>query len=132
MRLCLCRANAHGAPGGQGQRSLDSESIDVGLCGSGKVKADHLQCFFVLFCFQILKGPMAQNNKQTNQKTSHIPLIYLIQCPRTVVTCSRPKSEVVYGSPCLYFSIKPLSEASTDIEKYVFSLHKLFALKHHI
>ena len=68
MRLCLCRANAHGAPGGQGQRSLDSESIDVGLCGSDKVKADHLQCFFVLFCFQILKGPMVQNTKQTNKQ----------------------------------------------------------------
>ena len=79
MRLCLCRANAHGAPGGHGQRSLDSESIDVGPCGSDKVKADYLQCFFVLFCFQILKGPMAQNNKQTNKQTKnpHIPLLFI-------------------------------------------------------
>lgn len=94
MTLCLCRADVHGAPEGQGQRSLDSESIDVGLCGSDKVKGDHLQFFFF---FQILKEPMAQKTKQNKtKKTPHTPLIYLIQCPRTAMTCSRPTSEVVY------------------------------------
>ena len=46
MTLCLCRADAHGAPEGQGQRSLDSESIDVGLFGSDKVKGDYFEFFF--------------------------------------------------------------------------------------
>lgn len=59
-------------PEGQGQRSLDSESIDVGLCGSDKVKGDHLQCFFVLFRFQILKEPMAQKKKKKLTYPSHL------------------------------------------------------------
>lgn len=49
MTLCLCRADAHGAPEGQGQRSLDSESIDVGLCGFDKIKGDHFEFFFFRF-----------------------------------------------------------------------------------
>lgn len=71
MTLCLCRADAHGAPEGQGQRSLDSESIDVGLCGFDKIKGDHFEFFF----FQILKKPMAQKAK--TKIKNHMPLSFM-------------------------------------------------------
>ena len=90
MTLCLCRADAHGAPEGQGQRSLDSESIDVGLFGSDKVKGDYFEFFFS--DSQRAYG----SKKKPKNKKPHTPLIYLIQCPRTAITCSRPTSEVVY------------------------------------
>lgn len=90
MTLCLCRADAHGAPEGQGQRSLDSESIDVGLCGFDKIKGDHFEFFFS-------DSQKAYGSKSKNKnKKPHAPLIYVIQCPRTAMTCSRPTSEVVY------------------------------------
>lgn len=69
MTLCLCRADVHGAPEGQGQRSLDSESIDVGLCGSDKVKGDHLQFFF----FSDSQRAYGSKNKtKQNQKNTRM------------------------------------------------------------
>ena len=71
MTLCLCRADVHGAPEGQGQRSLDSESIDVGLCGSDKVKGDHLQFFFFFSDSQRAYG--SKNKTKQNQKNTSYP-----------------------------------------------------------
>ena len=66
MTLCLCRADAHGAPEGQGQRSLDSESIDVGLFGSDKVKGDYFEFFF-----SDSQRAYGSKKKTKQQKTSY-------------------------------------------------------------
>lgn len=125
MTLCLCRADAHGAPEGQGQRSLDSESIDVGLCGFDKDKGRPLWIFFFRFSKSLWL-------KKTNTKIKNrMPYNYVIQCPRTAMTCSRPTSEVVYWSPCSYFSVKPLSRLQLILKNLSFP-YELFALKHHI